>query len=166
MCLGVPVVTCSTPWVDNAQIEQVDEGETGHVADHPVAFAEAVAALVLDEAKRERFGRAAAAKSDRLFDATMLTRQLERLYEALARGEAPPGEWVPPPAEVDAFAAEYRDRLAASFRELSAEERREERREFLRERATWAARAARSNLNPGGLRYAAGVVRARLGDES
>jgi glycosyltransferase involved in cell wall biosynthesis len=163
MCLGVPVVTCSTPWVDNAQIEQVDEGLTGHVADHPRAFAEAVASLLNDEPKRERFGAAAAAKSDRLFDAVPLTRQLERLYDALAGGRPPPDDWVPPPAEVDGFAAEYERRLAAAYRPLTAAEEGDERRERLRERATWAARAARSNLNPEGVRYAAGVVRARIG---
>ena len=163
MCLGVPVVTCSTPWVDNAQIEQVDEGVTGHIADHPRPFAEAVASLVQDDGERARFGSSAAAKSDRLFDAPLLTRQLERLYEALLRGEPAPEPWTPPPAEVDGFAAEYERRLDASFRPLTDAERQEARREFLRERITWAARAARSNLNPDGLRYAAGVGRARLG---
>ncbi len=49
MCLGLPVVTCSTPWVDNAQVEQVDPGETGWLADHPRQFAEAVASLLADD---------------------------------------------------------------------------------------------------------------------
>ncbi len=159
MCLGVPVVTCSTPWVDNAQIEQVDEGVTGHVAGHPRSFAEAIASLVMDTAKRERFGRAAAEKSDALFEAGKLTRQLEGLYEALLDGREPPAEWSPPPAEVDEFEAEYERRLAACYRPLTALEEREERRDRLAERATWATRAARSNLNPAGLRYAAGVAR-------
>lgn len=162
MCLGIPVVTCSTPWVDNAQIEQVDDGVTGYVANHPRTFAEALAALLNDPAHRERFGAAAAEKSDRLFDAVRLTRQLEGLYLALGAGEDPPGEWVPPPAEVDAFAEEYERRLAASYRPLSPGEEREERLDRLVERLTWAGRAARTNLNPDGIRYAAGVARARI----
>ena len=162
MCLGVPVVTCSTPWVDNAQIEQVDEGETGHVADHPQTFAEAVASLLADEEKRRRFGERAREKAGRLFDAAPLTRQLERLYAALLAGEPAPADWVPSLAEVDGFDAEYERRLAASYRQLSGDERREAGNERRRERLRWALRAARSNLNPEGARYAIGVARARL----
>jgi glycosyltransferase involved in cell wall biosynthesis len=163
MCLGLPVVTCSTPWVDNGQIEQVEEGVTGHVANHPRPFAEAVASLVSDSGKRRRFGRAAEEKASALYDAGRLTRQLERLYESLSRGQGPPDEWFPSPAEVDAFADEYERRLAACYRPLSAAERREERLERLGERGGWAVRAARTSLNREGLSYAAGVVRARLG---
>ncbi len=162
MCLGVPVVTCSTPWVDNAQIEQVDEGETGHVADHSRPFAEAVASLLADEEKRRRFGERAGEKAERLFDAVPLTRQLERLYAALLAGEPAPADWVPPLAEVDGFDREYERRLAASYRQLSSDERREAGNERRRERLRWGLRAARSNLNPEGARYAIGVARARL----
>lgn len=162
MCLGVPVVTCSTPWVDNGQVEQVDEGETGHIADHPQPFAEAVASLLADEDRRERFGERARRKADELFDAKRLTRRLEGLYAALAAGDPAPADWAPPPAEVDEFAAEYERRLVASYRPLSDAERRGAAGERRRERLRWAARAARANLNPEGARYATGVARARL----
>ena len=162
MTLGLPVVTCSTPWVDNGQIEQVDEGVTGHVANHPRPFAEAVASLVTDDEKRDRFGAAAAAKADRLLDTRKLTAQLERLYTALLAGSEPPADWFPAPGEVDAFGAEYERRLTAAYRPLTAAEVRDERLDRVRERVTWAARATRSNLNREGARYAAGVVRARL----
>jgi glycosyltransferase involved in cell wall biosynthesis len=162
MCLGAPVVTCSTPWVDNGQIEQVDEGMTGHVADHPRPFAEAVASLLADEERCRRYGERAREKADDLFDARQLTRQLERLYEALLEGKSAPAEWSPSPAEVDDFAADYERRLATSFRRLSEAERREARAEYRRERLRWASRAARTHLNPDGVRYAAGVARTRL----
>ena len=162
MCIGVPVVTCSTPWVDNGQIEQVDEGVTGHVADHPRPFAEAVAALLADGERRRRFGVAAREKADELFDAGRLTGQLEGLYTALLEGAPAPARWFPAPAEVDGFEDEYEQRLAASFRPLSAAERREAELERRRERLRWAARAARASLNPAGLRDAAAVARARL----
>jgi FkbM family methyltransferase len=143
MALGLPVVTCSTPWVDNGQIEQVDEGETGHIADHPVAFAEAVAHLVRDPDLRAHFGRAAAEKADRLLDAGALTRQLERLYTSLLAGNGVPAEWMPSPAEVDAFETEYEQRLRSRFRPLSRREQFEVTRARAEERVRWAARAAR-----------------------
>jgi hypothetical protein len=41
MALGIPVVTNSTPWTDNAQVEVVDNGVNGWAANHPRVFAEA-----------------------------------------------------------------------------------------------------------------------------
>ena len=69
MALGVPVVTCSTPWADNAQVEIVDHGVNGWIANHPRPFAEAVADLLLDD-ERQCWPSAppAAAKVARLFD--------------------------------------------------------------------------------------------------
>ncbi len=97
MCLGLPVVTCSTPWVDNAQVEQVDNGETGWIADHPLQFAEASASLLTDAGQRAAFSARARAKSDALYDAGRLTRQLERLYSALlGERDRRLGEWLPP----------------------------------------------------------------------
>lgn len=162
MCLGLPVVTCSTPWVDNAQVEQVDPGETGYLADHPLQFAEAVADLLVDAPRRRRFSERARAKSDELYDAPTLTRQLERLYSGLLGDSGPPAEWIVPPAELDGFAAEYERRARACFRPLSAAETAEVERERRRERARWALRAFRAGLNPEGVRYAAAVARARL----
>jgi hypothetical protein len=162
MCLGVPVVTCSTPWVDNAQVEQVDNGETGWLADHPQPFAEAVASLLVDPELQRRMSERNLAKSDELYDAGMLTRQLEGLYEALLAGGPAPAEWTPPTAEVDAFDAEYDRRLVDAFRPLTDLEVRETEMARRRERARWAARAVRAGLNPEGLRYAASVARARL----
>jgi glycosyltransferase involved in cell wall biosynthesis len=162
MCLGVPVVTCSTPWVDNAQIEQVDNGATGWLADHPLPFAESIAALLADPDLRARFSAAARAKSDALYGAGPLTRQLERLYAYLLGEQAELGEWLITPGELDAFGAEYERRLGEQFRALSESELGESRGAYRRERGRWAARAARESLNPDGLRYAASVVRARL----
>jgi glycosyltransferase involved in cell wall biosynthesis len=160
LALGIPVVTCSTPWVDNGQIEQVESGVTGWVADHPRSFAEAVADILGDEAKRARFGAAAAATADRLWDAQLLTRQLEGLYAELARG-ASPRPWVPAPAEVDGFSAEYERRLAAQFRPLSGRERAEVAAERRRERMRWATRAA-AGMDRERAALALSMLRARL----
>lgn len=161
MAMGLPVVTCSTPWHNNGQLEQVDEGVTGHVANHPQAFAEAVASLLTDADRRERFGAAAAAKADELFDAGTLTRRLEDLYEALVAGEPPPADWHPSPADIDAFPAEYERRQLAEFRPLTPRERSEALWARVRERSLWALRALRT-LDREKVRGTAAMVRSRL----
>jgi glycosyltransferase involved in cell wall biosynthesis len=163
MALGLPVVTCSTPWVDNGQIEQVDEAVTGHVSDHPVAMAEAIASLAADPGKHAAFAAASRAKAEQLFEARALTRQLEALYEGLLSDGRPPAEWSPSPAELDAFALDYERRLEAGYRPLTGQEQHEVQAARLRERATWAARAARSGLDPEVARYAYWALRARIG---
>jgi hypothetical protein len=160
LALGVPVVTCSTPWVDNAQIEQVDDGMDGFVADHPRAFADAVARLAADPELCAQFGAAAAAKADARWDVTALTRQLERLYAGLLAGD-PPAEWSPSDAEVDAFAADYERRLGARTFPLSARETKQAGRERRRERTRWAARAARK-LDRERAALALSMLRAKL----
>ena len=142
LALEVPVVTCSTPWVDNAQVEFVEHGRSGWYASHPQPFAEAVADLLTDDAKRAAFGAAGRAMVESRLSAGPLTRQLEALYAALAAGEPPPSEWSPSPREVESFAADYATRAAAEFRPLSARERAEARAERLRERGVQIAHVA------------------------
>lgn len=134
MALGVPVVTSSTPWADNAQVELVEHGRSGYVANHPQSFAEAVADLLGDDGKRVAFGRAARADSDRMFDPVALGSQLAGLYSSLAAGSGVPSEWSPSAAEVDAFPTEYGRRSAAEFRPLTPRERAHARFERARER--------------------------------
>lgn len=123
MALGIPVVTCSTPWADNAQIEFVRNGESGWVANHPREYAEAVADLLGDEQRRRTFGANGRALVDRLLDPDALTRQLEQLYVHHVRG----GDvaWQPAPDDIKRFTAEYPARARASFRHLSSRERLE-----------------------------------------
>jgi glycosyltransferase involved in cell wall biosynthesis len=158
MALGIPVVTCSTPWVDNAQVELVEHGVTGLVANHPQPFAEAVAKLLEDERLRVRLGAAAQAVAERSFDARPLTRQLEALYESLLAGGDAPDAWEPSTADLEAFAREYPRRVRAEFRPLSRRERAEARAARERERAV----RLRGLLRPGRLRLALALARARL----
>jgi glycosyltransferase involved in cell wall biosynthesis len=140
MTLGKPVVTTSTPWVDNAQVEVIDPGVTGYLANHPRVFAEAVADLLANATRRTAFGAAGAAKADRLWDVGPLTRQLEDLYEHLvAHGRLPP-RWTPSDQEYASFAAEYEGRSAQQFRPLSRREALEARGTVLAERARWLTR--------------------------
>lgn len=134
MSLGIPVVTCSTPWVDNAQVEFVENGVNGWVANHPAEFAEATADLLLNPGRRAEFGQQGRRVVGARLDPVELTRQLEALYEHHLRG----GElaWSPSAEEIARFEREYPRRSGASFRSLSARERAEASVIRLRETAT------------------------------
>jgi glycosyltransferase involved in cell wall biosynthesis len=146
MALGVPVVTCSTPWADNAQVEFVEHGRSGWYAGHPRVFAEAVADLLLDEQRRAAFGRAAAEDMEAMLARGPLVARSQRLYEALAADDGPPDEWEPGADAVEAFAAEYERRAAQEFRPLTARERAEARLLRARERGGHVLGAVRARL--------------------
>jgi glycosyltransferase involved in cell wall biosynthesis len=160
MAVGVPVVTCSTPWVDNAQVEYVENGRTGYLANHPAPFAEATAELLRDPARRERFGAEGRGRIDRWLDPDRLTRRLESLYQELLAGRPAPPDWEPSSADLASFEETERDRAEAEFRPLSAEERIEARSTRELERA----RRVRGLLRPSRLPLAASMVRARLAE--
>jgi glycosyltransferase involved in cell wall biosynthesis len=125
MSLGLPVVTCSTPWADNAQIEFVEHGVTGLIANHHQPFAEAVASLLRDDALRERLGEQARTFITRELDPPRLARQLESLVESLIASGRAPDEWSPSPDALDAFGVEYARRLSLQQRPLTTRERAE-----------------------------------------
>ncbi|HEU4974710.1 MAG TPA: glycosyltransferase family 4 protein [Baekduia sp.] len=145
MALGVPVVTHSTPWADNAQVEVVEHGRTGLVANHPRVFGEAVARLLADPAERQRMGAAGRADVDARFAAGPVTRQLESLYEALLADGRPPAAWLPDIRALEAFERDYPRRAAAQLRPLTRRERVEARAAVLAERAGWLLRDARAD---------------------
>jgi glycosyltransferase involved in cell wall biosynthesis len=158
MALGVPVVTCSTPWVDNAQVELVEHGRTGWIANHPAPFAEAVARLLADGERRSAFAAAGREVVEREFEADRLTRRLESLYAGLLDGTDDPAGWHPGPEEVEAFATEYERRLRLEYRPLRPRERRQARAARERERAVRVA----GLLRPSRLPLAWAMLRARL----
>ena len=144
MSMGVPVVTCSTPWADNAQLEFVEHGRTGLIANHPRPFAEAVAALLLDPDLRHRLGAGARNAVSRQFDPHSQARQLERLVAGLLSDGRVPSEWAPSPAAVDAFAPEYARRIGLEYRPLRPLERLDAERARFGERAARAMRSLRA----------------------
>jgi glycosyltransferase involved in cell wall biosynthesis len=151
MALGIPVVTCSTPWADNAQVELVEHGKTGWIAAAPREFAEAVADLVDNDARRARFGAAGHRRAVAMFDPAALTRQLEALYDHQLGRAGPPAR-QPSRRAVAAFAAAYPARAAASFRPLRARERLRVRLDRERDRL-------RLGLNVASVRRRLGVRR-------
>jgi glycosyltransferase involved in cell wall biosynthesis len=146
MALGIPVVTCSTPWADNAQVELVDHGRTGWIASHPRPFAEAIADLLLDSERRESFGAAGRAKTARLMDPARQTRQLERLYLHHLTESPEPLEWFPDASELRQFERDYPERAASEYRALTARERFEARAERERDRLRRLSASARMIL--------------------
>jgi hypothetical protein len=138
LSLGIPVVTNCTPWTDNAQVEVVDPGETGYIANHPAPFAEAVARLIHDPELRRRFGATGSARAVSDWDPARLTRQHEDLYLALASRGVPDQRWRPDVTAVTAFDAEYARRCRAEFRPLSRREQVNTRAARFEERALWA----------------------------
>jgi hypothetical protein len=126
MGCGVPVVTSSTPWTDNAQLEFVDHGRNGFIANHPRPFAGAVADLLTDDARRAAFAEEAV-RTSAATDLVPLTRRLENLYDELLGGPPSAAGWTPGPDELDAFSADYRRRLREEFAPLTPRERVEMR---------------------------------------
>jgi glycosyltransferase involved in cell wall biosynthesis len=160
MALGIPVVTSSTPWTDNAQVEVVDNGVNGWVANHPRTFAEAAADLLGDDRRRAAFGAAAVDKVDASWHPARLTRELELLFEAVVATGLPPPQWTPGIAEQAAFEDQYPRRAAAQYRALSPREQREATWGVRRERAGWVYRDMRAHPVRGG-RMLAGLALAR-----
>lgn len=83
MSNAVPVVVDSIPLRDNAQIELVNNAQTGYVANSATAYGDALARLLQDDEKREQFGRAARSRVHE-FDVSTLVERLEGFYEQLA----------------------------------------------------------------------------------
>ena len=157
LALGVPVVTCATPWVDNAQLELVEHGVTGLVAGHPRPFAEGVAGLLRDAAARARLGAAGPGAVEHL-DVGPMTQRLASLYDALLQTGVPPDGWSPAPAQVDAWPAEEARRSRLGVRPLRSGERARARAERERERLRRVAGFAR----PSRWALAWSLARARL----
>ena len=162
MVCALPVVTSSTPWVDNGQIEQIRHGESGLVANHPTEIAEAVALLLRDPGLAQRMGAAASRAAAPLHDAPARTRALEGLYASLLRDEGIPPGWWPSAAELDAFPGEYVVRSRSHLRLHSRRESAEVTAARVRERAGWALRAAR-HIDRRTLAFAYWQAKAKVG---
>jgi glycosyltransferase involved in cell wall biosynthesis len=89
MAFGKAVVVNSTPGVDNAQIELVDNRRTGFVVRYPVDFARAIETLLDDRILREQMGEAGYAKIKQKYSADIVTGQYERiLFSVMSRTDA------------------------------------------------------------------------------
>ncbi|MCL2123397.1 MAG: glycosyltransferase family 4 protein [Desulfovibrionaceae bacterium] len=88
MAAGLPVVTHPCEGLkDNAQLELVEHGLTGLVAENAEEYASAVAWLFAHPEEARRMGRAGRSKAGRLYAVDVVVRQLEAVYDALLSGE-------------------------------------------------------------------------------
>lgn len=126
MACGKPIVTNSTPDRENGQIEQVDHGITGFIANYPKAYAHAVYWLLTHQEEATKMGDAGQKKAKKIYEASKNTRVLEkRLIKIVTRAgmELDPSlldyantiEDSPSQIEVDNYESEYRNRLKKSF---------------------------------------------------
>jgi len=92
MAAGLPVVVDSTPWRDNAQIEVVDHGVTGIVANSGEAFADAVIHLYGHPEERVAMGGRGREKALETYDSKVVCRSMAGLLGTLMRqkGLEPP----------------------------------------------------------------------------
>ena len=82
MSSGIPVVTLSTPQrrKSNAQTELVEHKVTGFVCRFQWQYAGAVIELLKNRELRETFGKRSREKAREQFEASRLTKELERVY--------------------------------------------------------------------------------------
>ena len=142
---AIPIVTCSTPWADNAQVEFVEHGRSGWLASTPRPFAEAVADLLRDPARAAAFGEEGRRNIERMLSVDAIPARLGDLYAELL-GQGPPAAWSPDPEEIEAFARDYPRRARAEFRPLTRAERVQARTSRLREHWGHLAVQARTLL--------------------
>jgi glycosyltransferase involved in cell wall biosynthesis len=88
MAAGLPVVTHPCAGLkDNAQLELVEHGVTGLVADNAEEYASALTWLFAHPEEARRMGRAGREKADRLYAVDVVVQRLEAVYAALLAGE-------------------------------------------------------------------------------
>lgn len=83
---GLPVITPSTPWCDNAQVELVENGVTGMVCSSPEGALDALLRLADDSSLRRQMGAAAAEKIGQISNLERETDLLEELMEHVVHG--------------------------------------------------------------------------------
>jgi glycosyltransferase involved in cell wall biosynthesis len=122
MATGTPIVVNSQPMRDNGQIELVDHGTQGYVANTPRAYGEATLELLNDPETRAAMGTAGRKRVEKMFDASIVVDRLEDLYATVlvengAFTERDLPWWNGPPAvtEMPAFATDYARRLQTSY---------------------------------------------------
>lgn len=124
-----PVVVNSTPAMDNAQVELVDHGQTGYIANWPFNYAKAVARLLKDNNLSETFGENGYQKVLKYYQANKITKFLENYYFELlvnkgiiSKNDIPNYLDIPSNvnvAELIAFKKEYDQRKRQQFNQFT-----------------------------------------------
>jgi glycosyltransferase involved in cell wall biosynthesis len=88
MQAGMPLVTRTTPWGDNAQVELVDHGQTGFVCNSVEGAVKSLLLLASDSILRAEMGTAGKNRVAALSDLSRETDLLEEVLLHVARGES------------------------------------------------------------------------------
>lgn len=86
MQCGLPIITRTTPWADNAQVELVKNGETGFVCCSVAGMTQSILELANDTALRARMSSAAKARIVRFSNLQPETDLLEAVCDLVLRG--------------------------------------------------------------------------------
>ncbi len=81
-----PIVTNSTPFLDNAQIEIVEDGVNGKIANTPQSFAASIEYLLKDKNSYLKIANNNFNKVKKFYEAKILTNELHNFYKELLSG--------------------------------------------------------------------------------
>lgn len=90
MRAGLPVITRTTPWADNAQVELVKQGESGFVCCSVSGMARAVVECATSSGTREAMSAAARRRVTELSDLSKETDLLEEILDHVTAGTCGP----------------------------------------------------------------------------
>jgi len=91
MYFGLPVIVDSTPSLDNAQVELVDNGSTGYVVKSVAGFVSAAQKLAKNEPLRQELGSQAKSAAKQYFVDVEIARQWDEIYSQLVANHAAKG---------------------------------------------------------------------------
>jgi len=94
MYFGLPVIVDSTPSLDNAQVELVDNGSTGYVVKSVAGFVSAAQKLAENEQLRQELGSQAKSAAEQFFVDSEIARQWDEVYSQLVTNQAAEGKTV------------------------------------------------------------------------
>jgi len=87
MLAGLPVITISTPWGDNAQVELVENGDSGFVCASVPEMARRLDDLIVDPGLRQKMGESARRRIESISLLATETDVLEDVLRELSSGE-------------------------------------------------------------------------------
>jgi glycosyltransferase involved in cell wall biosynthesis len=90
MQAGLPIITLSTPWGDNAQVQLIKNGETGWVCSSCKGMAEAILDLAKNPSRCMSMGTAAAKRIDEVSNIESQTNLLEEVMHYVTGGPISP----------------------------------------------------------------------------
>ena len=90
MNLGKPVITNSVPWHDQAQLELIQHGICGWVANTQSNLEMAIASLANDASLRKRFGQSAQSRIQKIADPNISAFRLRQALSCAVEGRANP----------------------------------------------------------------------------